>query len=228
MTACKYCQAEITWKKEGDKSIPYNADNTPHRCKKAAPAATSTLIGRITEYDTSNVYIGSKIFFLPPEDRKIAQESFPVGAVVKLAYDKGTCKGMQKVTGPDLEKFLKEEGEQRALPAQAPAAAAPVEQTKPPVEPAEPRKKGPIEECRMPTREELLAMVYDYNSYWKAKTIMDVQAHDEIRLQVEWKNWQESVSLAIAYQQARPVESETVFESAEKIHAFIKGKVGGA
>ncbi len=237
--ACKFCQAEITWRKEGDKSVPYNIDNTPHRCKKAAAPTTNTLIGRITEYEGSNVHLGSKIFFLTPEDRKVAQESFPVGSVVRFAYDKGTCKGMQKATGTDLEKFLKEEGEQRALPAQtpAPAAAAPVEPKETCTSPdasTESRKKGPIEECRMPTREELLAMVYSYDTYWKAKTLMDIQAHEEIRQQVEVKNWQECVNSAIEYHQRAEDGLSTVedlnivFVTATAIRAFIQGKTGGA
>jgi hypothetical protein len=103
-----------------------------------------------------------------------------------------------------------------------------------PVNPAPERKKGPAEECRMPTREELLAMVYNYDTYWKAKTLMDVQAHDEIRQQVEFKNWQEAVSLAITYHQrcedglSTEEDLKIVFSTATAIHGFIRSKAGGA
>jgi hypothetical protein len=141
---------------------------------------------------------------------------------------------MEKATGPDLEKFLKEEGEQRTLPAQvtAPAAAATRQEahketcTSPVETPA--RKKTPIEENRMPSREELLAMVYSYDTYWKAKTLMDIIAHEEIRQQVEVKNWQQAIELALGFHEGCEVDIDKVFLTSEKVHAFIKGKTGGA
>jgi hypothetical protein len=40
MSLCKYCNAEIVWKKDGLRNVPTNIDGTTHDCRKkeAAPA----------------------------------------------------------------------------------------------------------------------------------------------------------------------------------------------
>lgn len=42
MSICKYCQAEIEWKKDGQKNIPTNPDGTRHNCQQGKPSDTST------------------------------------------------------------------------------------------------------------------------------------------------------------------------------------------
>ena len=225
---CKYCGKEIDWKKDGPNNIPVNLDGSLH--KPTCKSNGSTIMGRISEYEGSNVHISGKILFIPTEYRRIWQEKYPVGTAVCAAFDKGTCKGMDILTGPNLEKFLKEEEAQRNQQpppeTKPPAAQQPVAQqdrTSPMSAPAE-RKKGPIEENRMPTREEMLAMVYNYDTYWKAKTLMDIQAREDIRQQVEWKNWQEALGLAIEYE-GDNTNLTALMKDAEEIHAFIRGKV---
>ena len=60
------------------------------------------------------------------------------------------------------------------------------------------RKKGPVEEDRFPSDDELLKMVYNYDTYWKSKTVMDLMARQDIRQQVIFKNRMDSVNAAIA------------------------------
>jgi len=45
MSTCKYCQAEITWSKQGERNIPINKDGTTHNCKKPAPEQPQKHIG---------------------------------------------------------------------------------------------------------------------------------------------------------------------------------------
>jgi hypothetical protein len=251
MAECKFCHGGIEWRKVDGKSVPYNQDGTPHRCKSKpatnGTAPANTVIGRITEYEGSNVHVEHKVLFLAPEGRKVAQEKYPVGSVVRAAHDKGTCIGMEMATGADLEKFLSWERTQQTLASQPPAEAKKPAQVVDPHtdngthvhEPVTPQ--GDKADCTSPgtpvappverkklDRDMLISMVNSPDTYWRAKMLMDIEAHESICRQVESKNWQEAIRLAIAYQQARPMESETVFESAEKIHDFIKGKVGGA
>jgi hypothetical protein len=255
MPECTWCHGGIIFRKGPDgKSHAYNLDDTPHRCKKPEQGT----IARVTKYDVSNVYLNGNLFFLPPEGRKAAQEKYPVGTVVKAIIEKGICKGMENAAGADLEKFLKEEEAKRSQEAKAPAAApqTPPPAEKPPAAPAaappqaepkgtctspagaapvEPRKKSPIEENRMPNREELIGMVYSPDTYWRAKTLLDIEAHESICRQVETKNWQDCVGLAIEYHQRMEDGFSTeddlkkyVFPTATLIHDFIKGKTGGA
>jgi pyruvate/2-oxoglutarate dehydrogenase complex dihydrolipoamide acyltransferase (E2) component len=67
------------------------------------------IVGRITQYEGSNVHIGTKILFIVLENRESTQENFPVGTIVKAAHQNGTCKGMEKAAGYDLQKFLTDE-----------------------------------------------------------------------------------------------------------------------
>jgi hypothetical protein len=69
----------------------------------------TTLTGRVSKYDASNVTIGGKIIFIPPEDRKAAQTNFPVGIAAKIVVEKGIAKGMVKLTADELKKFESEE-----------------------------------------------------------------------------------------------------------------------
>ena len=134
MSACKYCGKEIGWKKDGGKNIAINPDGSFHKgtCRgnSSVPATTNNgaaITGRITEYEGSNVHIGTKIVFVLPEYRNSFKEKYPVGTVVSATVDKGTCKSMDPLTGPNLEAFLKkEEGQKQQQP--LPEAQPPAEQ----------------------------------------------------------------------------------------------------
>ena len=135
---CTGCHQQIAMQKHGDTWKALNKDFTPHVCtsangSKAQPLPASSFIGRITEYEGSNVHVGTKILYIPPEYRNSWKEKYPVGTAVSATVDKGTCKGMDILTGPNLEKFLKDEEarrNQQTLPetkqpaAQQPAAAS--------------------------------------------------------------------------------------------------------
>jgi hypothetical protein len=70
---CKFCGKEIKWDKVDGKPTPFNPDGTPHRCQKTStPTGIANIVGRVTEYEGSNVHLGSKIFYLIPENRKAA------------------------------------------------------------------------------------------------------------------------------------------------------------
>lgn len=90
------------------------------------------------------------------------------------------------------------------------------------------RKKGPAEDRRMPTDAELLDMVYNYDTYWKGKTLMDISARHDIRHQVEWKNWQECLNLAINFHKMEHpshAELQKLFTSAVLFHRFIHDRL---
>jgi len=184
----------------------------------------SHIIGRITEYEGSNVHIGTRILFILPENRKSAQENYPVGTVVKAVNEKGTCKGMEKANGSDLEKFLKEEESQRnqqPIPASDPQPAVPEK----PTENCTSSVGAPVEQKRDPiSRDLLLSMVNNPDTYWRAKTLMDIEQHESICRQVEFKNWSTCTDLARQFH-AIECQPEDVFTTAEKIHEFIQGKV---
>jgi len=96
MPECTWCHGGIIFRKGPDgKSHAYNLDDTPHRCKGwQGPKPEQGTIARVTEYDVSNVYLNSNLFFLPLEGRKAAQEKYPVGTVVKAIIEKGICKSI--------------------------------------------------------------------------------------------------------------------------------------
>jgi hypothetical protein len=134
---CKNCHQQIVMQKQGDgpwKAL--NKDFTPHVCangSKTQPIPASAIIGRITEYEGSNVHVGTKILFVLPERRSAWKEKYPVGTAVSATVDKGTCKEIDALTGPNLEKFLKDEEarrNQQTLPeTKQPAAVTPTEQS---------------------------------------------------------------------------------------------------
>jgi len=227
MTECKFCHKEIDWKKVEGKNVPVNMDGTPHRCKSTATNGTgSTLTGRVTEYEGSNVHIGTHVFFLPPEDRKHYQ-TYSVGSIVTVTHEKGTCKSMVTAAPMDLEKFLKQEEAQRT---QQTIQGTATQETQPMVSTEAHQTPAPAAatalEFPMPTNGELVAMVYNNETYWKAKILLEIQRCEEIRLQVEWKNWQESIALAIQYDEGPALK--TLMEGhAVEIHDFIKGKISG-
>lgn len=84
------------------------------------------------------------------------------------------------------------------------------------------RQKSPVEETRFPTSDELLGMVYDYNTYWKAKTVLDLMARQDIRQQVEFKNRLECVSLALS---TKPKNRDETFVMAWDLYNTIHQKI---
>jgi len=210
------------------------------------PKGTITkLKGRVEDIYPNLVIIADKNIAVPI-DKKSIVDGWALGDTVEITYDDGGY----LLSGTVTEKGTgilptSEPGKKEFIPVHktedptwidsskdiAPGHAEP--ETNTAMDPViknvmqkEERKKGPVEECRMPTREELLAMVYDYNTYWKAKTLMDIQAHDEIRRQVNWKNWQECINSAIeAYKVIGFLEGSNhlkmIDELAEHFHTFI-------
>ena len=84
------------------------------------------------------------------------------------------------------------------------------------------RQKGPVERGQFPTPDELLGMVYNYDTYWKAKTILDLMAAKRIANQVEFKNRLECVSLALS---TKPADRETCYRQAWDIYDTITQKI---
>ncbi len=242
---CKFCGGEITWGKENGKPVPHNPDGSVHRCKKeaASPQENQPLIGMVKTYNSGSATFlmmdGSSktyaiILSLKNEWDGLGFSNSPGEQVwLKFSIDKNKfVQHYERINTPagapeQLPQGITDIAGDAVEEAQRKAAGFGVlaHQTS-----EVPETKPPAEESRMPTREELLAMVYDYNTYWKAKTLMDVQAYDEIRLQVAWKNWQECVNSAIHYQtdlQGLATE-QGVFGFAVKIHGFLQIKTGRA
>tara|TARA_R110002072_G_scaffold534_8_gene4258 strand:- start:10552 stop:10770 length:219 start_codon:yes stop_codon:yes gene_type:complete len=42
MASCKFCQKEITWLRDGRKSIPVEGDGTRHKCEEMMTSIRST------------------------------------------------------------------------------------------------------------------------------------------------------------------------------------------
>lgn len=91
------------------------------------------------------------------------------------------------------------------------------------------RQKSPAEDRRMPTDAELLDMTYNYDTYWKGKTLMDIAARHDIRRQVEFKNRLECVNTAITYchlgAPGKSPKSEEVYAAAWDIYDTITQKI---
>lgn len=91
------------------------------------------------------------------------------------------------------------------------------------------RQKSPAEDRRMPTDAELLDMTYNYDTYWKGKTLMDIAARHDIRRQVEFKNRLECVNTAITYchlgAPGKSPKSEEVYAAAWDIFDTITQKI---
>lgn len=81
----------------------------------------------------------------------------------------------------------------------------------------------------MPTDAELLDMTYNYDTYWKGKTLMDIAARHDIRRQVEFKNRLECVNTAITYchlgAPGKSPKSEEVYAAAWDIFDTITQKI---
>lgn len=302
MSICKFCTAEITWIKEGDKSVPLNIDGTKHFCKKS-PAPKGTNIGTVEKYEANNVHIDGKTFFIPGTDIKAAMENNPVGKVVSYTIhpkQKGTMQGMATPSQAEIDKYNKEHGAEPKKPIPTPAAqqplsnppakesgfktakeilkenldakvaertntppsagipptgvaqsaaiaheitknvqqtgSAPIQHTDPlkDTAPLELPEKQPITgfgggmSRPLPTLDELVEMVYSYETYWKAKTFIDLIVQHRIEKQVEFKNRLECINSAITFasmnSKTKPT-SEQVYDVATDIYTHITGQM---
>ena len=69
----------------------------------------SVIIGRVGEYDGSNVTVGGKVIFLPPEKRNAASNNFPVGSVAKVTTDKGSAVSIMPPSEAEMAAFTRGE-----------------------------------------------------------------------------------------------------------------------
>jgi hypothetical protein len=75
----------------------------------------AVLIGRVTEHDLSNITVGGKLFFVPPEKRNAAWLNFPSGSVAKVTHEKGTVKSIVPPSPEEMAAFTRTELEQPAV-----------------------------------------------------------------------------------------------------------------
>jgi hypothetical protein len=236
MPECKFCHGGIEWRNIEGKYVPYNLDGTLHRCK--APAADAkkdetTAIGEFEGVTRGQLGIKRKdgsIYMVTGTRDLLAYLATPdctakKGMSITVSVVKGIATGIGPGPGPapagGIEKIVADTktNAQKQTDCTSPAAA--------PV----PAKKAPFD------RDLITSMIGNPDTYWRAKFMLDLQAHDEIRQQVEWKNWGECIDLAMKYHQVADVPLEegtgiSVFATATIIHDFIRGKVevpaGGA
>lgn len=69
----------------------------------------ATIIGRVVEYDPSNVVVGGKHLFIRPEDRAAAKKNWPVGAPVKVKVLSGTVEEMLKLSQQEYAQLEADE-----------------------------------------------------------------------------------------------------------------------
>ena len=82
----------------------------------------AVIIGRVSEYDPSNITIGGKVVYLPADKRQAASTNFPVGSVAKVTVEKGTVTSIIPPSAAEMATFTRNE-QPGTQPAQPPAAA---------------------------------------------------------------------------------------------------------
>ncbi|GEM_PF-3702785 len=91
----------------------------------------ATIVGRVSEYDPSNVIVGGKIIFVPPEDRVPAQKNFPPGSFAKVTVEKGTARSMVAPSKAEIAQAEADEARAKSqVPGQPPAPAKEPENAK--------------------------------------------------------------------------------------------------
>jgi len=88
----------------------------------------SVIIGRVSEHDLSNITVGGKVIFVPPEKRNAAWINFPAGTVAKVMADKGTATSIVPPSPAEMAAFTREEMAGNNKP---PAAVKPGTKTEP-------------------------------------------------------------------------------------------------
>lgn len=239
MSECKYCHAGIEWAKVEGRNIPKNPDGSPHRCKTAEPKAlTGATVGKLSDYNPGSATFvvrggkqktfalmpsiakdfESKGFNLPPDNHPDVWLGFAVDDNHLI------LPGYQQVQRPEWAAEISDPtGGEIKKPEFVRASELPREEKKDCTS-SEPLA-APAPD-KTPSRDLLLSMVNNPDTYWRAKALMDIQAHEDIREQVAWKNWKDAVELAM---QHRPMAENLadIFPLAEQIHQFIQGKIGG-
>jgi hypothetical protein len=245
MSSCKYCGEDIEWRKDGGKNIPVNADGSFHRntCKgntSAKPVAGGT-IGLLAGYTS-----GSATFRIKSGATKtyaLHQETFKAWQAAGYGpdqwnefsvNDKGFIQhGARNVSQPDWGDKLKDPtgGEIKTPNTNNPAPCTTEQPKETPC--TSPQAAQPAPVSKKLDRDLLISMVNNPDTYWRAKALMDVEAHEEIRQQVVFKNWTEAINSAITYHQrcedglSTEEDLKIVFSTATAIHDFIKSKAGG-
>lgn len=74
----------------------------------------ATIVGRVSEYDPSNVIVGGKVIFIPPEDRAPAQKNFPPGSFAKVTVEKGTAKSMVPPSKAEIAQLEADEAKAKS------------------------------------------------------------------------------------------------------------------
>jgi len=141
MAECKFCHGGIEWRKVGEKSVPYNLDGTPHRCKSqaagAAPAgAPVSCTARLDAFSggsaTFRVKSGkSKTYaILGSMANEWKAAGYKAGTWLEFTLDaKNFVQNPRQVPEPAWAKDLEAQQEiAPAQPAQKPASAAATQQ----------------------------------------------------------------------------------------------------
>jgi len=226
------CGKPIKWPPfvAGVKSHPLNMDGTPHQCQ-AAPAAAPKEDSRIGTYGGISL---RRINLTLKNGSIMVTEATP--DLLKCLTDPNAA----IKTGMKIKLVFAKDGKAEKAEI-CPDQPAPVDphtdngfHVHEPVTPQGDKKDctssgtpAPVQpvSSKIPKVEMLADMAASGpDGYWRAKFYLDLRRCEEIRQQAERKNWHEAISLAIAYQQARPCEGETVFQSAKKIHDFVAEK----
>lgn len=261
MSTCKKCGATIVWPpKPGGPSAgffpPQNPDGTPHKCEdqKPGPGAITGKLDSFTEGSATFIVKGGSRktyaitpavarewkgagFLMPPEVHADIWLEFEIDSksFIKPGYRRVEKPDWGNTTPPATPAFrngtdiLKEGSAQQQQPSKGNAAEKqPLKET-PCTSPA----AAAAPQFPMPTHAELVAMVINNDTYWKAKALLEIERCEDIRKQTEVKNWQEAVGLAIEAYKTIDVEEGTdhlkwIEQTADRFHAFIQGKVGGA
>jgi hypothetical protein len=80
----------------------------------------TVIIGRVSEHDPSNMTIGGKVIFVPPEKRTMAKTNFPPGSVAKVTVEKGVAKIIIPPTAAEMATFTASEAVPAPEPIQTP------------------------------------------------------------------------------------------------------------
>jgi hypothetical protein len=100
----------------------------------------AVIIARVTEHDSSNITIGGKVIFVPPEKRNATSINFPVGSVAKVTVEKGNATSIVPPTESEMAAFTRDE---LAGNNKAPAAIKPAIKTEPTQTPITPPAAKP-------------------------------------------------------------------------------------
>ncbi len=229
---CTKCQAPIIMRKTPDGWRPFNQDNTPHSStcgKTASQQKEDSRIGIYGGVDRGRIRLTLRNGIMMTEatedllrclnDPNTAAKS---GMKVKLTFGKDG-KAMKLEPCPD------QPAPQQQAPHEEPSAhLAPHQDTR-----TSPESETPDQPERI-DRDMLIAMVNNPDTYWRAKTLMDLEAHESICRQTERKNWQGCIGLAMQFHgvtdtplDAVNLGDPSILKTAREIYNFIEEQVAG-